>query len=158
MYNEISQNIVQTFSLKKLFNIAKYSYFLQNAFLVLHYSLTRLILKRFDRFMYVYIYVYICTYIYIYNYLFVYNVNLIFYLLNNTLLISLQNTTIYKKQLETYIQLESCKYCQTSNIVEPNNMMSNFGHQKVGFLNNCQKRQYLAPMIIQQLFFIYFLT
>ena len=65
MYNEnLAQNIFSTFSLKKLFNIAKYSCFFLKMFLVLRFSLTCLILKRFYH---LYIYVYICIYIiYIY--------------------------------------------------------------------------------------------
>ena len=55
MYNGIfEQNIFYTFSLKKLLNLANYSYFYKkNVFLVLHFSLTHLILKSFYNFIYI---------------------------------------------------------------------------------------------------------
>ena len=66
----------------------------------------------------------------------------------------LQNTS---KQIETYIQLDSWKYCQNYHIVEPNNMLPNFGNQKIGFVNNCicQKGRYFVPIVMPH-FIIYY--
>ena len=97
--------------------------------------------------LYIYIYNFICILKkiilkvnYIHNYIIEYN--------------RLQNTS---QQLDTYIQLESWKYCQNCHIVEPNNMLPNFGHQKIGFLKHCicQKGRYFVPMVIENFFFYF---
>ena len=68
MYIEIfEQNIFQTFSLKKLFNIEKYSYFFKKCVLnFLHFNTL-----NFEKVLSFYIYTYIYKYKYIYTYIYI---------------------------------------------------------------------------------------
>ena len=45
--------------------------------------------------------------------------------------------------------VESWKYCQHCEIVEPNKMLPNHGNQKIGFLTDClcQKGRYFVPTV-----------
>ena len=46
--------------------------------------------------------------------------------------------------------VESWKYCQHCEIVEPNKMLPNYGNQKISFLTDClcQKGRYFVPTFI----------
>ena len=45
--------------------------------------------------------------------------------------------------------VESWKYCQHCEIVEPNKMPPNYGNQKISFLTDClcQKGRYFVPTV-----------
>ena len=80
------------------------------------------------------------------------------YLLINRLPMSLQNTSSYQRHIFSQ-RVGSTVRIVILYIVEPNNMLPNFGNQKIGFLNNyiCQKGRYFVPVVMQQLIIYYIL-
>ena len=58
--------------------------------------------------------------------------------------------------LLNYINFESWKYCERCHLVEPNNMLPNYGDQKLTYIRNwiCKKGRLFVPMAC--LFYIFY--
>ena len=51
--------------------------------------------------------------------------------------------------LLNYVNFESWKYCEKCHMVKPNNMLPNYGKQKLTYIRNCicGKGRYFVPMV-----------
>ena len=78
------------------------------------------------------------------------NTMLSFFLVNKDLRTISQN-------LLNYVNFESWKYCQKCHLVEPNNMLPNYGNQKLTYIKNCicEKGRYFVPTVCIFLIFYF---